>query len=144
MTIDVEKLGCIMIDTETLDVLSVVEDAKVDLADATSMDYSVVPGEDVAHVILVGLTAHTIPTSADKKVEVGARVGLLHVVYVEPLPSAYRIRKVCEGRGVGSATPQLLLRHLQRQRSARYVEGDLVSGLHQCQRSAGRGLGGDV
>jgi hypothetical protein len=28
---------------------------------------------------------------ADEKVEVGARVGLLNVIYIEPLPAAYGV-----------------------------------------------------
>jgi hypothetical protein len=91
---------------------------------------------------LVRLTAHVISRGTEKEVEVGAGVGLLYVVYIEPLPPAGGVGEACEGGSVGSAAPQLLLRHLKRQRSARYVEGDLVSGLHQCQRSAGGGLGG--
>src|SRR6476620_6273602 len=85
-----------------------------------------------------------ITSCADKEIEVGACVGLLDVIYVEPLPAAYGVGEACEGGGVGSAAQQLLLRRLQRQGSAGYVEGDLVSGLHQGQRSAGGGFGGDV
>ena len=83
-----------------------------------------------------------ISCGTDKKVEVGARVGLLDVIYMEPLPAAYGVGKACNRCRVGPAALQLLLRHLQRQRSAGYVEGDLVSRLHQCQRSAGRSLRG--
>ena len=48
---------------------------------------------------------------ADKKVEVGASVGLSYVIYIEPLPTAYGIGKAREGGDVGPATPQLLLRY---------------------------------
>jgi hypothetical protein len=92
----------------------------------------------------MGLTAHPIPCGPDEEVEVRARVGLLYVVNIEPLPAPYGIGEACEGGGVGSATQQLLLRHLQHQDSAGHVEGDLVAGLHQCQRPAGRGLGRDM
>src|SRR5215207_6836369 len=92
----------------------------------------------------MGVTAHPISSGADKEVEVGAGVGLLYVVYIEPLPAARGIGEALEGGGIGSAALQLLLRHLQRQRSAGYVERDLVVCLHQCQRTAGRSLGGDV
>jgi hypothetical protein len=61
---------------------------------------------------LVGVTAHMISAGADKEVEVSARVGLLYVVYIEPLPAACGIGKAGEGAGVGSAALQLLLRHL--------------------------------
>jgi hypothetical protein len=57
----------------------------------------------------VGLTAHAISCGADKEVEVGACVGLLDVVDVEPLPAARRIGEAREGGGVGSAAQQLLL-----------------------------------
>lgn len=50
--IDKDKLGCIMLDVERLDVLKHVDDAKADLT-ATDMDYSNVPGEDVPHVTLL-------------------------------------------------------------------------------------------
>jgi hypothetical protein len=89
----------------------------------------------------VGLTARPISCGADKEVEVGSRIGLLDVVYIEPLPAAYGIGEAREGGGVGSAGQELLLRHFQRQRSAGYVEGDLVSRLRQYQRPAGLGLG---
>jgi hypothetical protein len=50
-----------------------------------------------------GTQAHVVSSGADKEVEVGACVGLLYVVYVEPLPPAGGIGKACEGGGVGSA-----------------------------------------
>src|SRR4249920_3567679 len=79
---------------------------------------------------LVGVTAHMISGGADKEVEVGARVGLLYVVHIEPLPAAYGIGKAGEGGGVGPAADQFVLQDLERQGSAGHVEGDLVSGLH--------------
>ena len=33
---------------------------------------------------LMGLTAHSISCGADKEVEVGALIGLLYMLYVEP------------------------------------------------------------
>ena len=48
----------------------------------------------------MGLPAHLMSSGADKEVEVGAGVGLLDVIYVQPLPAAYGIREACEG-GVG-------------------------------------------
>ena len=51
-----------------------------------------------------------ISSGADKEVEVGAGVGLLYVVYVEPLPAAYGVGEAGEGGGVGSAALQLLVR----------------------------------
>jgi hypothetical protein len=52
---------------------------------------------------LMGLTAHPIPCGADKEIEVGAGVGLLYVVYIEPLPPARGVGEACKGGGVGSA-----------------------------------------
>ena len=57
----------------------------------------------------MGVTAHMISGCTDKEVEVGARVGLLYVINVEALPTAYGIGKACEGSGVRSAALQLLL-----------------------------------
>jgi hypothetical protein len=48
-----EKPGCIMLDTDALDVLTHVDGGKDDLVAATDMDDSVVPGEDVPHVTLL-------------------------------------------------------------------------------------------
>jgi hypothetical protein len=45
---------------------------------------------------------------ADEEVEVGARVGLLNVIYIEPLPAAYGVGEACEGSGVRPAALQLL------------------------------------
>jgi len=70
----------------------------------------------------MGLTAHSISCGADKEVEVGALIGLLYMLYVEPLPAAYGIGEACEGGGVEVTALQLLLWHLQRQHSAGYVE----------------------
>jgi hypothetical protein len=49
-----------------------------------------------------------ITSGADKEVEVGARVGLLYVVYIEPLPAAYGVGEACEGSAVRPAALQLL------------------------------------
>lgn len=48
-----EKPGCIMLDTDALDVLTHVDGGKDDLVEATDMDDSVVPGEDVLHITLL-------------------------------------------------------------------------------------------
>ena len=52
-----------------------------------------------------------ISGGAHKEVEIGASVGLLYVIYIEPLPAAYGVGEACEGGGVGSAAQQVLLRH---------------------------------
>jgi hypothetical protein len=70
------------------------------------------PADGVGTPWLVGFTAHAISCGADKEVEVGTRVGLLDVIYIEALPAAYGIGEACEGSGVGSADPELLLRYL--------------------------------
>jgi hypothetical protein len=69
---------------------------------------SVVTPPSAIGLPLVGVTAHSISCGADKKVQVGARVGLLYVVYIEPLPAAYGVGKACEGSGVRPAALQLL------------------------------------
>ena len=53
-----------------------------------------------------------ISTGADKEVEVGAGVGLLYVIYVEPLPAAYGVGEACEGGSVGSPALQFLVSDL--------------------------------
>lgn len=53
LDIDMDKLGCIMMDTEKVPVVQYVEDGSNDLADASEMDYSNIPGEDVPHVTLL-------------------------------------------------------------------------------------------
>jgi hypothetical protein len=49
-----------------------------------------------------------ISGGADEEVEVGAGIGLLYVVYIEPLPAANGTCKAREGGGVRSAALQLL------------------------------------
>jgi hypothetical protein len=72
------------------------------------------PVEVQVHLVqpLVGVTAHPISCGADKEVEVGACVGLLYVVDVEPFPAAYWLGEAFECGGVGLAAAQFVLRHL--------------------------------
>jgi phage portal protein BeeE/2'-5' RNA ligase len=51
--INPDDLGCIMIDTEPLEVTSLVEDGEADLVEATPMDRSPVPGQDAPHITLL-------------------------------------------------------------------------------------------
>ena len=49
------------------------------------------------------ITAHMISRGTDKEVEVGAGVGLLDVIYIEPLPAAYGVGETRKGGGVRPA-----------------------------------------
>lgn len=53
MGIDMDKLGCIMIDTESIPVLQYVKNPDADLYRETNYDQSPVPGETQAHVTLL-------------------------------------------------------------------------------------------
>jgi len=53
MDIDMDDLGCIMIDTEKIPVLQYIKDPQADLYYDTNYDQSPVPGENEAHVTLL-------------------------------------------------------------------------------------------
>ena len=70
-------------------------------------------------------------TSADEAGEIGAEMGLLHGLLVEPLPTPRRSRGLLPVRGPPS---QLLLVDQQLETAAGDVQLDQVAVLHQCQR----------
>jgi hypothetical protein len=83
-----------------------------------------------------------VTAGADEEVQVGAGVGLQHVVGVEAGPAAGGRRR--RSGPLRAAARELLVGHLEREGAGRDVERDPVAGADQRERAAGGGLGGDV
>src|SRR4051794_17943914 len=66
----------------------------------------------------VRLSPHAVAAGPDQEVEVGARVGLLHMVDVQPLPPAGGRGEGSDGRGRGLAGGELVGRDVDLEQPA--------------------------
>ena len=71
----------------------------------------------------MGLTGHLITAGADEEVEVGAGVGLQHVVDVEPLPAAVGAAKPASVAASGVRRCELLVGDVERRGAGRRRRG---------------------
>src|SRR5258708_188023 len=75
--------------------------------------------------------------AADKKVQIGAQMRLLHMLDVEFVPSALGCRRRTP---LAFAACELFIRYVQMQAASGHVELDDVAVAHQRQRTTLRGL----